>query len=116
MQKPYLLRPVRGDQYELIIPKFVDFRADQSEPESEFLIFEVSRCINLLSPLLLWSPKSGKIWADVEHLLHELATTCGCVGMQPASNEVEGNGGVALFFDLPGTENPVGITGEEQTQ
>ncbi|GIK38127.1 MAG: hypothetical protein BroJett011_19600 [Chloroflexota bacterium] len=71
MQKPYLLRPVRGDQYELIIPKFVDFRADQSELEGGFLIFEVSRCIKLLSPLPLWLPKSRKFWVEVEYLLHE---------------------------------------------
>jgi hypothetical protein len=36
--------------------------------------------------------------------------------MQSTGNEVERNGGVALFFDLPETENPVGITKEEQTQ
>lgn len=55
MQKPYLLRPIKGDRHELLIPRFVDFRAGWPvRTEGEYLVFEVSRFINFLSPLPPW--------------------------------------------------------------
>lgn len=53
--KPYLLRPVRGDRYELIVPKFIDFKAGWPvRAEGEYVIYEVSRFIDLVTPLPDW--------------------------------------------------------------
>jgi len=53
--KPYLLRPIRGDRYELIIPAFVNFSAGWPvKTDGEFVIYEVSRFIDLITPLPAW--------------------------------------------------------------
>jgi len=53
--KPYLLRPIRGDRYELIIPRFIDFQAGWPvRTEGEYVIYEVSRFIDLITPLPNW--------------------------------------------------------------
>lgn len=55
MQKPYLLRPLKGDRFELIIPRFVPFRAGWPvRVDGEFLVFEVTRFINIIAPLPDW--------------------------------------------------------------
>jgi len=57
--KPYILRPahVRGnaDVFELIIPRFIDFRAGWPvRTEGEYVIYQVSRFIDLITPLPAW--------------------------------------------------------------
>jgi hypothetical protein len=53
--KPYLLRPIRGDRYELIVPRFIDFKAGWPvRTEGEYVIYEVSRFIDLITPLPNW--------------------------------------------------------------
>lgn len=55
VRKPYMLRPVRGDRYELIVPRFVDFQAGWPvRTEGEYVIYEVSRFIDLITPLPAW--------------------------------------------------------------
>lgn len=53
--KPYMLRPFRKDVYELIIPKFMNFKAGwPAREDGEYIIYQVSRFIDLITPLPPW--------------------------------------------------------------
>src|SRR5512139_627597 len=53
--KPYLVRPLGADEYELIVPKFVGALGGWPvRTDGEFLIFRVSRFINLINPVPPW--------------------------------------------------------------
>lgn len=55
MKKPYILRPIRGDRHELIVPRFIDFQAGWPvRTEGEYVVYQVSRFIDLISPLPDW--------------------------------------------------------------
>jgi DNA excision repair protein ERCC-3 len=55
MQKPYMLRQIRSDRYELIIPRFINFVAGWPvRTDGEYMIYEVSRFIDLITPLPNW--------------------------------------------------------------
>lgn len=55
LRKPYLLRLLHKDKYELIIPKFLDFKAGWAVTSNgEYNIFHVSRFIDLITPLPTW--------------------------------------------------------------
>lgn len=55
LYKPYLLRLLHKDKYELIIPKFLDFKAGWAVTSNgEYNIFHVSRFIDLITPLPEW--------------------------------------------------------------
>lgn len=58
VRKPYLLRPIRGDRYELIMPRFINFQAGWPvRTEGEYVVYEVSRFIDLINPLPAWLRK-----------------------------------------------------------
>jgi len=58
LKRPYLLKAIRGDRYELIVPKFVNFQAGWPvRTDGEFVIYEVSRFIDLITPLPEWLRK-----------------------------------------------------------
>src|SRR5512143_2520586 len=53
--RPYVVRPVGADEYELIVPKFVgSIGGWPVRTDGAFLIFRVSRFINLINPLPQW--------------------------------------------------------------
>jgi hypothetical protein len=53
--KPYVVRPLGDDEYELIVPKFVGSLGGWPvRTDGAFLIFRVSRFINLINPLPEW--------------------------------------------------------------
>ena len=55
LTKPYLVRPLGGSQYELIVPRFIGFRAGWPvRHEGPYTVFLVSKFINLLAPLPDW--------------------------------------------------------------
>lgn len=55
LHKPYLLRLLHKDKYELIIPKFLNFKAGWPVATlGEYSIFQVSRFIDLITPLPEW--------------------------------------------------------------
>lgn len=55
VQKPYLLRRIGADRHELIIPRFIGLRAGWPvRIDGEYLIFQVSRFIDLITPLPGW--------------------------------------------------------------
>lgn len=55
MAKPYLLRPLRGDRWELVVPRFIDFSAGWPvRVEGEYTVFEVNRMTDLINPLPDW--------------------------------------------------------------
>jgi DNA excision repair protein ERCC-3 len=57
-KKPYILRPIRGDRHELIIPRFINFSAGWPvRVEGEYNVFVVSRFINMITPLPEWMQK-----------------------------------------------------------
>ena len=50
-----MLRQIRSDRYELIVPRFVNFTAGWPvRTEGEYVIYEVSRFIDLITPLPSW--------------------------------------------------------------
>ena len=53
--KPYVVRPIGADEYELIVPKFIGSLGGWPvRTDGAFLIFRVSRFINLINPLPQW--------------------------------------------------------------
>lgn len=55
MKKPYIMRALRGDRFELIIPRFLNFSAGWPvRVEGEYNVFAVSRMIDLFTPLPDW--------------------------------------------------------------
>ena len=53
--RPYLVRPLGADEYELIVPKFIGALGGWPvRTDGEFLIFRVSRFINLINPVPPW--------------------------------------------------------------
>lgn len=55
LRKPYMLRQIRADRYELIVPRFIDFQAGWPvRTEGEYVVYEVSRFIDLITPLPAW--------------------------------------------------------------
>jgi len=53
--KPYVVRPLGGDEYELIVPKFIGSLGGWPvRTDGAFLIFRVSRFIHLINPLPVW--------------------------------------------------------------
>lgn len=55
MQKPYVLRPVKKDVWELIIPKFINFSAGWPvRVDGEYAVYQVSRFIDLITPMPDW--------------------------------------------------------------
>ena len=53
--KPYVVRPVGADEFELIVPKFIGSLGGWPvRTDGAFLIFRVSRFINLINPLPDW--------------------------------------------------------------
>lgn len=55
LQRPYLLRHIRDDRFELIVPKMVDLRAGwPARIDGQYAIYNVSRFIDLLTPLPDW--------------------------------------------------------------
>jgi len=55
LRKPYILRQIRADRYELIVPRFIDFQAGWPvRTEGEYVVYEVSRFIDLITPLPAW--------------------------------------------------------------
>lgn len=55
VRKPYLLRHLREDQYELIIPRFIGLSAGWPvRAEGEYNVYRVSRFIDLINPLPPW--------------------------------------------------------------
>lgn len=55
VKKPYLLKAIRGDRYELIVPKFVNFQAGWPvRTDGEYVVYQVSRFIDLITPLPEW--------------------------------------------------------------
>lgn len=55
MAKPYLLRPLRGDRWELVVPRFIDFAAGWPvRVEGEYTVYEVNRMTDLINPLPDW--------------------------------------------------------------
>jgi DNA or RNA helicases of superfamily II len=58
MKKPYMLRPIKEDRYELIVPRFLDLGAGwPARQDGEYNIFLVSRFIDLIAPLPEWLRK-----------------------------------------------------------
>jgi hypothetical protein len=55
MAKPYLLRPMRGDRWELVMPRFVDFKAGWPvRVEGEYTVYAINRMIDLITPMPDW--------------------------------------------------------------
>lgn len=55
IKKPYLLKAIRGDRYELIVPKFINFSAGWPvRTDGEYVVYQVSRFIDLITPLPEW--------------------------------------------------------------
>jgi hypothetical protein len=53
--KPYIVRPIGADEFELIVPKFIGSLGGWPvRTDGAFLIFRVSRFINLINPLPEW--------------------------------------------------------------
>ena len=53
--KPYLVRPLGNGQYELIVPRFIGFRAGWPvRHDGPYTVYLVSRFINMLTPLPDW--------------------------------------------------------------
>jgi DNA excision repair protein ERCC-3 len=53
--RPYVVRPLDADEYELIVPKFIGpIGGWPVRTDGAFLIFRISRFINLISPLPQW--------------------------------------------------------------
>ena len=53
--KPYVVRPLGADEYELIVPKFIGSLGGWPvRTDGAFLIFRVSRFIHLINPLPAW--------------------------------------------------------------
>lgn len=53
--RPYVVRPIGVDEYELIVPKFIgSIGGWPVRTDGAFLIFRVSRFINLINPLPQW--------------------------------------------------------------
>ena len=53
--KPYVVRPLAADEFELIVPKFIGSLGGWPvRTDGAFLIFRVSRFINLINPLPDW--------------------------------------------------------------
>ena len=53
--RPYVVRPLGADEYELIVPKFIGSLGGWPvRTDGAFLIFRVSRFINLINPLPQW--------------------------------------------------------------
>ncbi|CAG0983355.1 hypothetical protein ARNL5_02657 [Anaerolineae bacterium] len=53
--KPYLVRPLGVDEYELIVPKFIGALGGWPvRTDGAFLIFHVNRFINLINPVPSW--------------------------------------------------------------
>jgi hypothetical protein len=53
--RPYVVRPLGADEYELIVPKFIgSIGGWPVRTDGAFLIFRVSRFINLINPLPQW--------------------------------------------------------------
>ncbi len=58
LAKPYVIRPLGGDQYELIVPKFTGFRGGWSlRTDGAFNVYLVTRFIHLINPLPEWLAK-----------------------------------------------------------
>lgn len=77
LQRPYLLRHLRDDRYELIVPKMVDLRAGwPARIDGQYAIYNVSRFIDLLTPLPGWlkeelnfEPPSFQITDEGDYIL-----------------------------------------------
>lgn len=55
MKKPYILRPIKADRYELIVPRFVGLSAGWPvRQDGEFNVYHVSRFIDLITPVPDW--------------------------------------------------------------
>lgn len=55
LAKPYVVRPLGEDRYELIVPKFIGFRGGWPvRTEGAFLVFLVSKFIHFINPLPDW--------------------------------------------------------------
>jgi hypothetical protein len=55
IRKPYILKPIRGDRHELIVPRFINFQAGWPvRTEGEYVVYQVSRFIDLITPLPDW--------------------------------------------------------------
>jgi hypothetical protein len=55
LTKPYLVRPLGNGQYELIVPRFIGFRAGWPvRHDGPYTVYLVSRFINMLAPLPDW--------------------------------------------------------------
>ena len=55
LAKPYLVRPLGGGRYELIVPRFLGLRAGWPLRETDgYAIYEVSRLLHMLAPLPDW--------------------------------------------------------------
>lgn len=55
LAKPYLVRPLGNGQYELIVPRFIGFRAGWPvRHDGAYTVYRVSRFIHMLSPLPDW--------------------------------------------------------------
>ena len=53
--KPYVVRPIGADEFELIVPKFIGSLGGWPvRTDGAFLIFRVSRFIHLINPLPAW--------------------------------------------------------------
>ena len=62
LAKPYLVRPLGADEYELIVPKFIGTLGGRPvRTDGAFLIFRVNRFINLINPVLSLYSWQGKI-------------------------------------------------------
>ncbi len=55
LAKPYVVRPLGGDKYELIVPKFIGLRGGWAlRTDGAFSVYLVTRFIHLISPLPDW--------------------------------------------------------------
>ena len=53
--KPYVVRPIGADEFELIVPKFIGTLGGWPvRTDGAFLIFRVNRFIHLINPLPAW--------------------------------------------------------------
>ena len=72
LAKPYIIRPLGGDKYELIVPKFIGLRGGWPlRAEGAFSIYLVSRFIHLINPLPDWLVKDLGYQASPYHAILE---------------------------------------------
>lgn len=70
IRRPYLLRPIGRERYELIIPRFIGLNAGWPvRVEGEYAIFLVSRFVDLITPLPSWLKKDLD-WGEAEFKAH----------------------------------------------